>query len=585
MPELRIKLSADDEASQKITTLKSTLTGVADVGSKILAGSLAAAGAGLASITAGLAASVKSAMDAQAVQAQLGAVLQSTGGKAGVTADMVNDLAAELQRLTAFEDDAIISAQSMLLTFTNIGKDVFPQATLAVADMAQAFGMDLQSAAVMLGKALNDPIEGVGALKRIGVSLTAEQEKMIERFVKLGKVSEAQKVILQELATEVGGSAKAFGQTFAGSLQRVRNMIGDVAERIGGAVLPKLETLFNFLMSYASSPEVSAWIDRLVEGVERLATSMLYAIPQVINIMRNMITFFTQHKEIIVGVMAAIAFAVATYIYTTIIPSLIALYTTAAPVIATIAAVGAAAALLYLAWQNNFGGIRDYLTQVWTTVQPVLQQIWTWLQTNIPVALAWLANTWNTVLYPALLAMWNFFKANILPVIQALDMVLRALLIKAFEILGALWQNIILPALKDLFAWLAEKLSPAVKTLAEWVQGSLIPAFRGVVEWLAKAAEWLRKLAARIAELKLPAWLTPGSPTPFEMGLRGINKAMRDMASSALPDLSVGLRIPTGTPLTYSAQQYAPAQSPQIDETKLAMAIRDAFLRSGLVAR
>lgn len=75
----------------------------------------------------------------------------------------------------------------MLLTFTNIGGEVFPKATETLLDMATAMsgGMTpgaeaLTSQAIQLGKALNDPINGITALTRVGVTFTEGQKNMIE---------------------------------------------------------------------------------------------------------------------------------------------------------------------------------------------------------------------------------------------------------------------------------------------------------------------------------------------------------------------------------------------------------------------
>ena len=64
-----------------------------------------------------------------------------------------------------------------MLTFTGVGKDVFPQAIQTVLDMSQALGQDLKSSTVQLGKALNSPIDGITALSRVGVSFTDAQKK------------------------------------------------------------------------------------------------------------------------------------------------------------------------------------------------------------------------------------------------------------------------------------------------------------------------------------------------------------------------------------------------------------------------
>lgn len=197
---------------------------------------------------------IQEAGAAQDNMAQLEAVLKSTGGAAGITADAAMDLAGSLSEMTRFEDDAILSGENLLLTFTNIGKDIFPQATQAMLDMSQSLGQDLKSSAIQLGKALNDPIAGVTALSRVGVTFTKSQKDMIKAMVESGDVMGAQKLILQELQKEFGGSAEAAGKTFAGSLDRLRNAFGNFQETIGTALtqnedfqklLDKLITLVN----------------------------------------------------------------------------------------------------------------------------------------------------------------------------------------------------------------------------------------------------------------------------------------------------------------------------------------------------
>lgn len=51
------------------------------------------------------------------------------------------------------------------------------------------------------------------------------------------------------------------------------------------------------------------------------------------------------------------------------------LWAAASPIIVPILAIAAAAALLYAAWQDNFGGIRDVTAQVWDAIQPAFQNI------------------------------------------------------------------------------------------------------------------------------------------------------------------------------------------------------------------
>lgn len=217
-----------------------SITGALALGAKV---AFAGAVVGVGALGAVLAASVKEASAAEEVTAQLEAVIKSTGGVAGMTADAVNDLGLSLSEVTRFEDDAIVASSALLLTFTKIGQDVFPKAQKSVLNMATAMKMDLQAATVMVGKALNDPILGITAMSRAGIQFTKDQKETIKTMVEMGDVAGAQAMILAELEVQFGGSAEAAGQTMAGQLDILKNALGNVKEEIGFALIPALKTL------------------------------------------------------------------------------------------------------------------------------------------------------------------------------------------------------------------------------------------------------------------------------------------------------------------------------------------------------
>ena len=220
-----------------------------------LASPLGLATVGVGALTGALALSVKSAADAQRIQAQTAAVIKSTGGAANKTADQIGDLATRISEYSGIEDDAVQEGENLLLTFTNIqdrageGNDIFTQATEIMADMATAMGTDMSSQAIQLGKALNDPVAGISALTRVGVTFTDEQKDLIARMVETGDTAGAQQVILAELTREFGGSAEAAGATADGGMQRLQNKIGELSEKIGTALLPFLETFVDFILT------------------------------------------------------------------------------------------------------------------------------------------------------------------------------------------------------------------------------------------------------------------------------------------------------------------------------------------------
>lgn len=198
-----------------------------------------AAGAAIgAAVLAGLADAGKALIEIERLNAQTDAVIRSTGGAANITRGQVEEMAEAAESATTIQRESVQEAANMLLTFTNIrnevgdGNDIFTRATETVLDYSTALGVDAQSAALQLGKALNDPIKGLTTLGRAGVQFTREQKTMIENFVETGDLLSAQRVILDELATQFGGSAEAFADTTAGKIAKFQNDVGNMFESI-----------------------------------------------------------------------------------------------------------------------------------------------------------------------------------------------------------------------------------------------------------------------------------------------------------------------------------------------------------------
>ena len=176
------------------------------------------------------------------------AVLKSTGYAAGITTMELQKMASGLQDVSTFGDEAIIQGQNLLLTFKQIGKDVFPKATEVMLDVATAMDQDLKTSAIQMGKALNDPITGITALSRVGITFTEQQKEQIKTMQESGNIAGAQTLILKELESQFGGAAKAAAQG-TGYFIQLKNVFGDIVEQVGKKFTPVLVSLAKPLMS------------------------------------------------------------------------------------------------------------------------------------------------------------------------------------------------------------------------------------------------------------------------------------------------------------------------------------------------
>lgn len=202
---------------------------------------------------------IQESRDAAHGLAQTEAAIKSTGGAAGVTTKQIVDLAGSLSHTTLQTDDSVQSLENLLLTFTGVknavgeGNDIFTQATKIGLDMAQALGGDATQSAIQLGKALNDPVAGISALTRVGVTFTAQQKEQIKTLQASGDTLGAQKVILAELTKEFGGSASAAAKA-DGGFHLFQQRMDDVKQSIGDRLQPALTAL----MTYMSGPGLDA---------------------------------------------------------------------------------------------------------------------------------------------------------------------------------------------------------------------------------------------------------------------------------------------------------------------------------------
>lgn len=210
--------------------------------------------------------------------------------------------------------------------------------------------------------------------------------------------------------------------------------------------------------------------------------------------------------------------------------------------------------------------LTDLLEQLGPVLLPIAREVGTWIGDKLPVAFEWL-NQKAVEFKPVVEwigARFETFKNSLLPELRrAWD-----LLTEGFEAAKLIYYRDLEPALMDLMDALGlntddadgfmEMLGKVFGLMAQqWVKGAiqtvtgLISDMASAVEWVSGAIEtadrvigtfrstlerisgfiWtvkerVNELKWALANLTLPDWLTPGSPTPLEIGLIGISKAL-----------------------------------------------------------
>ena len=246
-------------AKSAVKSLGETGAAAQDLGSKIsafgkkAAVGFAAASAGAAAVGFAATKLVQGAEFAKQADDRLAAVAKSMnlfGAETAVVTDRLQKLADAQEFELGVTAETIKATQAKLMTFKNIGQEAdvvggaFDRATTAAIDLSAAGFGAAETNAVQLGKALQDPIKGITALARSGVTFTDQEKEKIATLVRSGEMLAAQDTLLKAIETQVGGTAAAT----ATSTFKISAAFGHVSDEIGTLLLPAFEGFANFMV-------------------------------------------------------------------------------------------------------------------------------------------------------------------------------------------------------------------------------------------------------------------------------------------------------------------------------------------------
>lgn len=319
----------------------------------------------------------KGAVEDQAAMDMLRQAVTNTGASYDQYGGAIDEAISRGQDL-AFTDGETAQALSTLVALTGSTEEGMARLS-AAQDLARGTGMDLQTAAKLLGKTSD---ENTAALSRYGIQL--------------GENATAQDV-LNAVDAKFGGQAGTFAESDAGKLLKSQQAAGELAETFGSFLIPAMLLVSQVALRIgdALTTHVAPAIERVLSVVAPLAMALA--------------GFVSDHAGPILAALTGIA----TAILVIMIPALVAwaagmipviaahvamavaVVAAYAPIIAIVALVGLAAAALYMAWQSNLFGIQGIVASLWAFIQPIFQSIWDFLTAFATEALPYLSAAWD----------------------------------------------------------------------------------------------------------------------------------------------------------------------------------------------
>jgi len=204
---------------------------------------------GAAALGAGLAMFAKEAGEAETQQLKLSNSIKNSESAFAGNGKALRDQASALMKVTVADDDAIVSAQALLVQFGRTSSET-EKLTPLVVDLSRKLGIDLDSAAKAVGKASDG---SAGALKKMGIEI-----------VDLGGGATDTENVIAALAGSVKGFAESEGSTFAGQLQIMSNSFSELKENVGKGVLEIVNPLLGIGAAAGSvNPEIASTAGKL----------------------------------------------------------------------------------------------------------------------------------------------------------------------------------------------------------------------------------------------------------------------------------------------------------------------------------
>jgi hypothetical protein len=173
-------------------------------------------------------------IEAEQTEAALANTLAITGREVDANKKHFLEYANQMQQATLFTDEQVEASQTLLLQLTNLDQKGIDQAVKGAAGLASVLKIDLQSATMMVAKAMEG---NFAALGRYGI-----------KIADVGTLEEKRAALLDKLGSFYK-RAEGDVNTFGGSITQLSKSFSEFKEAIGRVILGSeiLNTTIKFL--------------------------------------------------------------------------------------------------------------------------------------------------------------------------------------------------------------------------------------------------------------------------------------------------------------------------------------------------
>lgn len=344
----------------------------------------------------------------------------------GISKEKIKEMRDELQAANLFGKEQT----ETLLTFLQGGlaeTTDMKKFTLMAKDFAAAVGVSSKNAVQDFTKAIGTLRPELLENYRIQFNLNevyAEYAKGLGKNVSQMTGAEKRMALLNELYKQHGetvdGVYKSTYDTAGKSISSVMDAMSGLRDYLGLVFEPVIKEFAVLLRNQLQG--AMEWLRENPEKIQQWGENIKTAAMRAFEGIKAFVAFLMEHKEIVIGILGAVAISIAAFVI-----GMIAAHATAILIFAAIAAV---IAIFYKAWNENWFGIQDIMAKAWEWMKGVIEDI----------KKAW--DLWGKYMWESAKAsfmmVWNIIKF----VVQLVTDIITVLILFFTGEWGAMWEAI-----------------------------------------------------------------------------------------------------------------------------------------------